>query len=98
VRDVRAPKCGIVTFNVEGKGGGTDCRGAATETDQNTTSGASGCLENGKRDRSNVVRASVHYSNSEARIERFGTAGQSLLNCLSTQRHFVRQPLLKEAL
>jgi selenocysteine lyase/cysteine desulfurase len=72
VRDIGAEQCGIVTFTVEGKGAREMQQALAGRSMNVTTSTvASTRFDMEARGLEEVVRASVHYYNDEAEIERF---------------------------
>lgn len=72
VHDRGITQCGIVTFTVEGKDPDAIQQALAQQHINVTTSARSSTLlDMDERGLSNVVRASVHYYNSEAEIERF---------------------------
>jgi len=72
VRDLGAERCGIVTFTVAGKTGTEVQKGLAARAINVSTSSPSGTrLDMEARGLAQVVRASVHYYNSEEEIGRF---------------------------
>ena len=79
VRDVGAERCGIVTFTLAGYEPGAikQALGAQGINVHVSVAGDSR-LEVESREQSGVVRASVHYYNSEEEIERLGTALRTL--------------------
>ncbi len=72
VRDLGVEKCGIVTFTVERKSA-TDIKTALAAKRINTaiTRRSSTLLDMDERQLTEMVRASVHYYNTESEIERF---------------------------
>jgi cysteine desulfurase / selenocysteine lyase len=72
IRDLGAERCGIVTFTVEGKYAGDVSRTLSEEGINTSVSPASSTLLD-MRDRSldALVRASVHYYNTEEEVARF---------------------------
>jgi len=72
VRDLGAERCGIVTFTVARKTGTEVQKGLAARAINVSTSSSSGTrLDMEARGLAQVVRASVHYYNSEEEIGRF---------------------------
>jgi selenocysteine lyase/cysteine desulfurase len=72
VHDLGLQKCGIVTFTIEGWEPGEIRRKlAGQKMNVSTSSAASTRLDMDQRGLSSVVRASVHYYNSEEEIEGF---------------------------
>ena len=73
VRDIGAERCGIVTFTVGGHGARGRCsrRWPARAMNVTTSTVASTRFDMEARGLDEVVRASVHYYNDEAEIERF---------------------------
>jgi len=72
VRDLGAERCGIVTFTVARKTGTEVQKGLAARAINVSTSSPSGTrLDMEARGLAQVVRASVHYYNSEEEIGRF---------------------------
>jgi cysteine desulfurase/selenocysteine lyase len=79
VRDLGKVRCGIVTFTKEGTGAEAIKAGLAAQRINVTTSGrASTLLDMAARRLDTVVRASVHYYNSEDEVERFARAVAAL--------------------
>ncbi|MBA2681871.1 MAG: aminotransferase class V-fold PLP-dependent enzyme, partial [Ktedonobacteraceae bacterium] len=75
VRDIGAQKCGIVTFQVENKAAEQIRQGFAQHSINVSVSGRSSTrLDMEARGLEEVVRASVHYYNTEEEIERFCAA------------------------
>ena len=79
VRDVGTERCGIVTFTFAGHEPGA-IRQALAAQGMNVHVSAAGDsrLEVESRDQSGVVRASVHYYNSEEEVDRFCAAVAAL--------------------
>jgi selenocysteine lyase/cysteine desulfurase len=72
VRDIGAVQCGIVTFTVDGVGASEIQQALAARAMNVTTSTVSSTrFDMEARNLSEFVRASVHYYNDEAEIERF---------------------------
>lgn len=72
VRDLGAVRCGIVTFTVDGRAPADIQRAlAAQRINVTTSSPTSTRLDMEARGISGLVRASLHYYNDEAEIERF---------------------------
>jgi cysteine desulfurase / selenocysteine lyase len=72
VRDLGAERCGIVTFTVEGREADAVRRALAERAINVTTSSPnSTLLDMQARGLPTLVRASVHYYNAEAEVERF---------------------------
>jgi cysteine desulfurase / selenocysteine lyase len=72
VRDIGAEQCGIVTFTVDGLGAGEIQEALAAQAMNVTISTVTSTrFDMESRGLSEVVRASVHYYNDEAEIERF---------------------------
>lgn len=70
VRDLGLERCGIVTFTAAGRGAGEIQRALAARSINTTVSRASSTrLDMEARGLDEVVRASVHYYNTEAEIE-----------------------------
>jgi cysteine desulfurase/selenocysteine lyase len=79
VRDLGARKCGIVTFTVDGLPAETIKRRLAEQRINVTTSTVSATrFDMEARRLDEVVRASVHYYNDEAEVERFSAAVDAL--------------------
>jgi selenocysteine lyase/cysteine desulfurase len=79
VRDLGEVRCGIVTFTKEGTGAEAVKAGLAAQRINVTTSGrASTLLDMAARRLDAVVRASVHYYNSEDEVARFARAVAAL--------------------
>jgi cysteine desulfurase/selenocysteine lyase len=79
VRDVGAKRCGIVSFTLDGRDPEAIRRAMAEEQINVTVSRlASTRLDMESRGLEAVVRASVHYYNTEAEVERFCAAIDSL--------------------
>lgn len=80
VRDLGRDKCGIVTFTIEGHPAG-DVRRQLAERKINVSISTVGStrLDMEERGLPEVVRASVHYYNSESEVERFGEAIYEIL-------------------
>lgn len=75
VRDIGAERCGIVTFTVEGRETAAVRRALAARRMNVTVSDVfSARLDFEARDLHSVVRASVHYYNTEDEIDRFCSA------------------------
>ncbi|HXV24799.1 MAG TPA: aminotransferase class V-fold PLP-dependent enzyme [Alphaproteobacteria bacterium] len=72
VRDKGLERCGIVTFTAEGKSA-EELQSALARRGINTSvsSASSTLLDMAERKLDNVVRASVHYYNSQTELERF---------------------------
>jgi selenocysteine lyase/cysteine desulfurase len=80
VRDIGAERCGIVTFTADGKGALEVQRALAGRAINVTISTvASTRFDMETRGLSEVVRASVHYYNDEAEIDRFCEAVRTTL-------------------
>lgn len=80
VHDRGINQCGIVTFTFEGKDAGEIKRALALQQINVTiTNRSSTLLDLSERGLNNMVRASVHYYNSETEIERFCQAIEMLL-------------------
>ncbi len=81
VRDLGAERCGIVTFTTEGKTPGTVFH-ALSEQGINTSVSPpdSTLLDMESRGLDGLVRASVHYYNSEEEVERFCEALESIVS------------------
>ena len=80
VRDLGREKCGIVTFTVEGHSAGDVHRQLAErKINVSTSTVGSTRLDMEERGLREVVRASVHYYNSENEVERFGEAIYEIL-------------------
>ena len=75
VRDIGAERCGIVTFTADGMGA-REMQQALAGRAMNVTIStvASTRFDMEARGLNEVVRASVHYYNDEAEIERFCAA------------------------
>ena len=72
VRDLGAERCGIVTFNVDGHAAGDVSRRLSGEGINTSVSAASSTLlDMQDRNLDALVRASVHYYNTEEEISRF---------------------------
>ena len=79
VRDIGAEQCGIVTFTVDGVRAPDDPAGAGGAGDQRDVSHRHlDPVRHGSARPERVVRASVHYYNDEAEIERFCDAVAAL--------------------
>ncbi len=79
LRDIGAKKCGIVTFQVQGKTAEQIRESLAQHSINVSVSGRSSTrLDMEARGLEEVVRTSVHYYNSEEEIERFCTVLVSL--------------------
>ena len=80
VRDLGAERCGIVTFTAEGHDP-AGLKAALAQRGINVTaaSPAGALLDMRARGLTGLVRASVHYYNSEAELERFATVLRELL-------------------
>ena len=75
VRDLGAERCGIVTFTVDGMEALAIKEALAAQAINATTSAISSTrLDMEARGLARIVRASVHYYNSEAEVERFAGA------------------------
>jgi selenocysteine lyase/cysteine desulfurase len=84
VRDLGADQCGIVTFTVDGKEPAEIQRALAERNINVSVSTArSTLLDMQARGISDLVRASVHYYNSEGEVERFCAA----LDSIRSTRH-----------
>jgi selenocysteine lyase/cysteine desulfurase len=71
VRDVGAERCGIVTFTVAGREPGAVKQALAAQgINVHVSAAGDSRLEVESRDVSGVVRASVHYYNSEEELDR----------------------------
>jgi selenocysteine lyase/cysteine desulfurase len=80
VRDLGAVRCGIITFTVEGRTPEEIRQGLwLRHINVTTSSPFSTRLDMESRGLSGLVRASVHYYNSEAEVERFCTTLAELL-------------------
>jgi len=79
VRDLGEVRCGIVTFEVEGKAP-ADIRDALAKHSINVTASGPSSTRLDMEDRGieGMVRASVHYYNSEAEVSRFCEVVESL--------------------
>ncbi len=83
VRDVGVERCGIVTFTVDGVGADEVQRQLAAQAMNVTVSSVSSTrFDMEARGLTEVVRASVHYYNDEAEVERFCAAVQTLAGAL----------------
>lgn len=72
VRDLGAERCGIVTFTVEGKTAEEVSRGLSRESINTSVSPASSTLlDMQDRNLDALVRASVHYYNTDEEVARF---------------------------
>ncbi len=72
IHDLGVDRCGIVTFKVEGIAAGeVQWRLAEKQINVTVSSEESSRLDLGARKLSEIVRASVHYYNSEEEIDRF---------------------------
>src|SRR5437588_5040908 len=80
VRDRGVTQCGIVTFSVEGKNP-DEIESTLSKHNINVsvTRRSSTLLDMDARGLDNLVRASVHYYNSEEEVERFCRTVESLL-------------------
>jgi len=79
VRDVGAERCGIVTFTFAGhEPGAIRQELAAQGMNVHVSAAGDSRLEVESRDQSGVVRASVHYYNSEDEVDRFCAAVAAL--------------------
>jgi selenocysteine lyase/cysteine desulfurase len=79
VRDVGAERCGIVTFTLAGYEPGAIKQALGAQgINVHVSAAGDSRLEVESREQSGVVRASVHYYNSEEEIERLGTALRTL--------------------
>jgi cysteine desulfurase / selenocysteine lyase len=79
VLDRGATHCGIVTFTVEGRDPEEMRRGLAQQhIHVSVTSRSSTLLDMEARGLESMVRASVHYYNSQEEVERFCAAVASL--------------------
>ncbi len=81
VRDIGAERCGIVTFTAEGETPETVVR-ALSEHGINTSVSPldSTLLDMESRGLDGLVRASVHYYNSEEEVERFCEVLESVVS------------------
>ncbi|GAB4444362.1 MAG: aminotransferase class V-fold PLP-dependent enzyme [Anaerolineae bacterium] len=80
LHDLGREKCGIVTFSVQGLAPEEIRRKlAGQKINVSTSSLASTRLDMAARGLQEIVRASVHYYNSEAEIDQFGEAIDALL-------------------
>lgn len=81
VRDLGAERCGIVTFTVEGKPPETVVRAlSGYGINTSVSPPASTLLDMESRDLEGLVRASVHYYNSEKEVETFCDTLESVLS------------------
>jgi cysteine desulfurase / selenocysteine lyase len=79
VRDIGAERCGIATFTVEGRDPAAIKQALAAKRINVTTSTAfSARLDMEARGLESIVRASVHYYNSEEEVERFAREIRSI--------------------
>jgi selenocysteine lyase/cysteine desulfurase len=79
VRDLGLRRCGIVTFTVEGSTpAAVESALAARRINVTVSAAGSTLLDMSDRGLAAVVRASVHYYNSEAEVDRFCTAISAL--------------------
>jgi selenocysteine lyase/cysteine desulfurase len=79
VRDLGREKCGIVTFDVAGRGAADVADALRRERiNVSVTPGSYARLDFGRRGLSEVVRASVHYYNTEAELDHLMRALSSL--------------------
>jgi cysteine desulfurase / selenocysteine lyase len=75
VRDLGAERCGIVTFVLSGLGAGAIKQALGAQAiNVHTSTGRSSRLDMEARGLGDVVRASVHYYNSEEEVERLCAA------------------------
>ena len=79
MRDLGVEKCGIVTFTVEGKNP-VEVRDSLSTQKINVwhSVASAALLDMQQRNLSGLVRASVHYYNTEEEIERFCNAIEHL--------------------
>ena len=81
VRDLGAERCGIVTFTVKGKPPQTIVRSLSEQGINTSVSPPdSTLLDMESRDLDGLVRASVHYYNSEEEVEAFGNTLETVLS------------------
>ncbi|HEX6709632.1 MAG TPA: aminotransferase class V-fold PLP-dependent enzyme [Rubrobacter sp.] len=81
VRDLGSERCGIVTFTVKGKPSHTIVRALSGQGINTSLSPpASTLLDMESRDLEGLVRASVHYYNSEEEVETFCNTLESILS------------------
>jgi selenocysteine lyase/cysteine desulfurase len=79
VRDLGAERCGIVTFTMAGLDAADIKRAMAAQSINVTTSSAASTrLDMDARGLDRVVRASVHYYNTDEEVERFCRALRAL--------------------
>jgi cysteine desulfurase/selenocysteine lyase len=80
VRDIGVERCGIVTFTVDGVEADEAQRQLAAQAMNVTVSSvASTRFDMEARGLAEVVRASVHYYNDEAEVERFCAAVRAIV-------------------
>ena len=80
VRDLGVRRCGIVTFTVQGRDHQAIFRALSAQDINVRVSSASGALlDMQSRGLSSVIRASVHYYNTEQEVERFRDTLRSLV-------------------
>jgi cysteine desulfurase/selenocysteine lyase len=81
VRDIGAERCGIVTFTADGVEARQVQKALAGQSMNVTTSTVDSTrFDMETRGLNEIVRASVHYYNDEAEIERFSAALRAMLS------------------
>jgi selenocysteine lyase/cysteine desulfurase len=86
VRDLGVERCGIVTFTVAGRDAATVRAGLAAHRINVSTSTAFGTrLDMEARGLADLVRASVHYYNTEAEVDRFADVLAALIRAPARQ-------------
>ncbi|HJQ29399.1 MAG TPA: aminotransferase class V-fold PLP-dependent enzyme, partial [Rubrobacter sp.] len=81
VRDLGAERCGIVTFTVEGRSPESIVRALSGQGINTSVSpSASTLLDMQSRNLEGLVRASVHYYNSDEEVETFCDSLESVLS------------------
>jgi selenocysteine lyase/cysteine desulfurase len=82
VRDLGVTRCGIVTFNVDGVGAEQVKQTLARERINVTVSEPSSTLLDAReRDLPDLVRASVHYYNTEEELDRLVECVRIVARC-----------------